>query len=318
MFIIIFSLLQSLKYNLALYGNRNLIRSNFRKISIIQQTPSLEMIGKLEGEGEFEHSVGIRTYLSQHSGIRGILKQRYTDFIVREVDTNGNVVYLKEFDNAKEFESISFKSSVTDDVMRSNKVSTENNSATIISKFLLELQLIECLDLLISKQELCDFLDKSLSKSDDCPSQIIGFSCSNKKSRTEFHNTVKKHLGLYIDTSTEVADVSVLDNASTQKNSANAAAGLSILSHIKLQSKHMKNKGGKGNIKRDRDSNQWPSGLGHYLQFTLLKENIDSMGAIQQIARNLRIKDASIGYAGTKDKRAVRKVKIYERCPYLS
>lgn len=43
---------------------------------------------------------------------------------------------------------------------------------------------------------------------------------------------------------------------------------------------------------------------GEYLHFTLFKENRDTMDAINQIARMMRIKPQSIGYAGTKDRRA--------------
>ncbi|KAJ6397715.1 hypothetical protein OIU77_018680 [Salix suchowensis] len=41
-----------------------------------------------------EPDVGILCYISQLPGFRGILKQRYADFIVNEVDTDGNVVQL--------------------------------------------------------------------------------------------------------------------------------------------------------------------------------------------------------------------------------
>ncbi|XP_021762368.1 multisubstrate pseudouridine synthase 7-like isoform X1 [Chenopodium quinoa] len=41
-----------------------------------------------------EPDVGILCYISHLPGLRGILKQRYSDFIVNEVDLNGNVVHL--------------------------------------------------------------------------------------------------------------------------------------------------------------------------------------------------------------------------------
>ncbi|CAN1285446.1 Pseudouridylate synthase 7 homolog [Linum perenne] len=41
-----------------------------------------------------EADVGILCYISKTPGFRGILKQRYSDFIVNEVDTEGNVVHL--------------------------------------------------------------------------------------------------------------------------------------------------------------------------------------------------------------------------------
>lgn len=43
---------------------------------------------------------------------------------------------------------------------------------------------------------------------------------------------------------------------------------------------------------------------GEYLHFTLYKDNRDTMDAVNQVARVLRTKPQSIGYAGTKDRRA--------------
>ncbi|KAF5019634.1 hypothetical protein F66182_8359 [Fusarium sp. NRRL 66182] len=43
---------------------------------------------------------------------------------------------------------------------------------------------------------------------------------------------------------------------------------------------------------------------GEYLHFTLFKENRDTMDAVNQIARFLKVKPQVIGYAGTKDRRA--------------
>ncbi|KAG6054815.1 hypothetical protein E4U17_003428 [Claviceps sp. LM77 group G4] len=44
--------------------------------------------------------------------------------------------------------------------------------------------------------------------------------------------------------------------------------------------------------------------VGQYVHFTLYKDNRDTMDAVSQISRLLRIKPQAIGYAGTKDRRA--------------
>lgn len=41
-----------------------------------------------------EHDAGITEYISNHSGFSGIIKQRYSDFHVNEIDSEGNVVTL--------------------------------------------------------------------------------------------------------------------------------------------------------------------------------------------------------------------------------
>ncbi|KAL3851730.1 hypothetical protein ACJMK2_015451 [Sinanodonta woodiana] len=45
-----------------------------------------------------EGDVGITEYISSHQGFHGILKQRYSDFIVNEIDLEGNIVHLTSTD----------------------------------------------------------------------------------------------------------------------------------------------------------------------------------------------------------------------------
>ncbi|KAL6008070.1 hypothetical protein ACLOJK_033576 [Asimina triloba] len=45
-----------------------------------------------------ESDLGILCYISKLPGFRGVLKHRYSDFIVNEVDCDGNVVHLTSFD----------------------------------------------------------------------------------------------------------------------------------------------------------------------------------------------------------------------------
>ncbi|KAI1021254.1 hypothetical protein LB505_000062 [Fusarium chuoi] len=56
-------------------------------------------------------------------------------------------------------------------------------------------------------------------------------------------------------------------------------------------------RGGRGGAREEKPA-------GEYLHFTLFKENRDTMDAVNQIARFLKVKPQVIGYAGTKDRRA--------------
>ncbi|KAM0246651.1 hypothetical protein ACHAP5_004588 [Fusarium lateritium] len=62
--------------------------------------------------------------------------------------------------------------------------------------------------------------------------------------------------------------------------------------------KRGRNGGGRGGGGRDEKP------TGEYLHFTLFKENRDTMDAVNQISRFLKVKPQVIGYAGTKDRRA--------------
>jgi tRNA pseudouridine13 synthase len=80
--------------------------------------------------------------------------------------------------------------------------------------------------------------------------------------------------------------------------------------------------GGKGQNSR-RDGNRYTREFnksftvlgGDYLQFTLYKENKDTMDAINTIARLLKIKASNFGFAGTKDRRAatVQRVSVFRQ-----
>uniref|UniRef100_A0A8H7NAW2 TRUD domain-containing protein n=1 Tax=Bionectria ochroleuca TaxID=29856 RepID=A0A8H7NAW2_BIOOC len=61
-------------------------------------------------------------------------------------------------------------------------------------------------------------------------------------------------------------------------------------------------RGGRNNNASNGPREEKPSG--DYLHFTLYKENRDTLDAVNQISRMLRVKPQAIGYAGTKDRRA--------------
>lgn len=49
-----------------------------------------------------EKDVGINCYLYESTPFTGIIKHKCTDFIVREIDREGNITYLTEFAKFKE------------------------------------------------------------------------------------------------------------------------------------------------------------------------------------------------------------------------
>lgn len=55
---------------------------------------------------------------------------------------------------------------------------------------------------------------------------------------------------------------------------------------------------------RNNNKHREEKPAGDYLHFTLYKDNRDTMDAVNQISRMLRVKPQVIGYAGTKDRRA--------------
>uniref|UniRef100_A0A2C9KBZ3 Tyrosine-protein kinase ephrin type A/B receptor-like domain-containing protein n=1 Tax=Biomphalaria glabrata TaxID=6526 RepID=A0A2C9KBZ3_BIOGL len=70
-------------------ASKESIRSNDIGISV--EVPPAEKLLPLT-----ESQAGITEYLSDHEGFSAIIKQRYSDFIVHEIDKEGNVVHLTD------------------------------------------------------------------------------------------------------------------------------------------------------------------------------------------------------------------------------
>jgi hypothetical protein len=126
--------------------------------------------------------------------------------------------------------------------------------------------------------EISVFLQGACDRSDECPSQFLLAAGPSKELRTKMHQLIKKYFQPYLDSDTMTVDG---------------------VQWIRLLAKHKPLKGAK------KWRAQWPSTLPNYLKFKILKENIDTMSAVNFISKHLRIKQDTIKFAGTKDKRAV-------------
>mmetsp|Transcript_12328 Transcript_12328/g.11952 ORF Transcript_12328/g.11952 Transcript_12328/m.11952 type:complete len:767 (-) Transcript_12328:91-2391(-) len=269
------------------------------------------MDSSVTGEGVVETSVGITRYTNDALGFQGIMKQRYSDFIVREVGMDGKCSALKnisptELENAhwgqnqkllSEIEN-STNMQLVDNVINEMSVITGGvfGGATKITPSASVISEGEDIDIeqgLSPEEELRSFLFSCLEKSDDCILNFTACACPDKVSRTKLHQIVRKYLTLFVESEALEVDGEKF---------------------ILLIAKHKIQKGKSGDW---RNRNQWPDKLGNYLQFTLFKENIDSMSAAHYISKTLMTKVDSIQFAGTKDKRAVtsQKVTMYRRKP---
>jgi tRNA pseudouridine13 synthase len=250
------------------------------------------------GESHVEKMVGISLFANAAPGFQGIMKQRYSDFIVREVGLGGEVTGLKSLSTSA-LENAHFNQNVaqlseTENDSNDHLISSVMSEVSAITGGIFggppsaEAQRVETIE-----EELKHFLLGCLEKSADCPASFTACPCPDKISRTKIHQVVRKYLSTSIES--EALDVSGAK-------------------YILLRSKHKMEKGTSGDW---RSRNKWPSDLGNYLQFTLFKENIDSMSAAHVISKALVCKVDSVQFAGTKDKRAVttQKVTMYRRKP---
>lgn len=151
-----------------------------------------------------EESVGIQVYTSsEFPGFAGILKQRYSDFIVREIDINGNVAYLNEL-NAHVLEKATFSKEEAggsgggggggDD---SGSGSGDLNTTELCEKFLETMCSLVTLSE-ESQQGLRTFLMACLSRDEACPKEHVAFPCTVKETRTAAHMAIKTLAPVYL------------------------------------------------------------------------------------------------------------------------
>ncbi len=276
-----------------------------------------------------DETVGITEYLHPElNSITGILKQRFSDFIVREVTVEDEVVHLHDI-NGEELERRIFAKEKNEEICEDNTSGETFNS--LEDKFLGAMCKVYNLaqDALIcssssndvhsgSIDSLKSFIAQCESKDAECPVEWIGFPTTEKQIRSVLHGKVREVAGNLLDSTT----VTIAVGEGTITN----------MSYLKLLAKHkMKggnngnnNNGGKGqaafvNNNRKRKFDNWPEKEcgGNYLEFTMMKENIDTMSAINVLSKHLHTKPEYILYNGTKDKRGIttQKVTIYRRKP---
>ena len=235
-----------------------------------------------------EDSVGISAFANTAPSFSCILKQRFSDFIVREVDSNGKVVLLNSIDGSglekSQFTSPDSEVPITDPVLAFNELCDNIRSLSGTSP---------CGDSIT--EDFKNFFTSSITRAETAPIDYIGFPGLDKATRSSIHALFKGSLSSFIDTET------------SQSN------GVSCIRFIAL---HKASSGREKGTKQKRKRSNWPDNLGKYLRFTLLKENIDTMSAVDILGRATGGK-IKIEYYGTKDKRAVttQKCTIYQQKP---
>ncbi|XP_021282430.1 multisubstrate pseudouridine synthase 7 isoform X2 [Herrania umbratica] len=248
-------------------------KSNLTKTPVIKSSNSWTLMTTIT-----ESDVGILCFISHLPGFRGILKQRYSDFIVNEVDTEGNVVHLTSLDAPPE---------AVQEV--ETKIPDQLNKcyASEIIKF-------RSLAGDTDADRLEAFINQitSGSEEDICP--IVLSPDSDKSHRTAMHNFFKENLRFLVTDTVDGPDSSS-KCIRVRLNSGNNNKG--------RNSKKRKERGDKPYD--SRGSSHWPEHLGKFLRFHLYKENKDTQEALGLIGKLLGIQPRSFGFAGTKDKRSV-------------
>lgn len=290
-----------------------------------------------------ELKVGIKEYISPSlAGFTGILKQRYTDFLVHEITPEGEVVRLRCLD-APGWREEGQDKVVGIDEKRLRKAGTgeageveqglevqpreENSkSATVVKDIATDTQPSRptpAPDIAISEEDkssLLPFLSEenldslfalfsTLTSATSPPIRspkvkpILTNKINSKDSRTFVHHLIRRAFsGKFETTTLEGPGNEGIISITVSRNPGLTTGGRPERGSGRGGGKASRRAGGKGE-KTD------PYQKGQYLHFTLHKENRDTMDVINILGRALKlprqVQKNTFSFAGNKDKRAV-------------
>lgn len=264
-------------------------------------------------EQKKESEVGIEAYINQSSTtFEGILKQRYSDFVVNEILPNGQVVHLRSTKAPKQKQ----QNANSDDgpsphaQMNANKVSQvdESNDASLSqtgSASNAEQKTNDLPDVAdVDKAKLVDYLNESAvadllklyqsirefpsKKAHERPVVRTEFT-TDRSIRSQIHQHIREVFKSTIESTTDHDGILIL-KASNSNNRGKQQAN-----------------SWKGSQNRSLRPGKlgWLDRGGEYLHFTVHKENKDTMEVISRLTRNLKCNAKNFQFAGTKDRRAV-------------
>lgn len=221
-----------------------------------------------------EKDVGITHFLSDDiPGFVGQIKQRYTDFLVNEIDNSGNVVHL----NDKGFK-MPKKPQMTKEEREANQAEELAKREGFVPDAELKKELVEIFgEVDVTKIEEVYKLGSKMESEK---------SFDDKATRTKIHQLLRKTFNDGLESVT--TDANTFKIARNTKNS-------------RVNKKQLQ--------EQTKDANgveNWGYGPSKaFLHFTLQKENKDTMDAVNIICKLLRFPTKVMRFAGTKDRRAV-------------
>ncbi|KAF1811502.1 putative pseudouridine synthase TruD/Pus7 [Eremomyces bilateralis CBS 781.70] len=270
---------------------------------------------------------GITAYVSpDRRGFSGILKQRYTDFLVNEIQLSGEVLHLDSVDYSRPKSNVpppatdapiphakngensgqevaKEEETPEDPIQQAPKEQPVDDAGAsgadgqkVTAEDVATLENIfgkSCVDSMLELYQ--NVLQNPTKKARDFKS-FTSPSIEDKEKRTCAHQAVRRILH------------SKLNTVTTDSNTIKISAGPSNRGNDARSTQ------GNGQAGRKRSGKlDWEELGGQFLHFTLYKENKDTMESLYFLASQMKMQVKSFGFAGTKDRRAVsvQRVSVY-------
>lgn len=225
-------------------------------------------------DGLRESDVGIVQHLSKEiTGFSGQIKQRYTDFLVHEIDEAGNVVHLTD----KGFKMPKKERPSAEEAKAQHEIESKRRQEFQVQPELRQ-QLVE----LLTEDDVIKIEDvyRTAQKMETTK------TFEDKSERTKIHQLLREAFN------NELESVTTDQNAfKIARSGRNSRVSRQVL------------------VEQNKDSNgveNWGYGpTKEFLHFTLYKENKDTMDAVNLLTKFLRMPSRAVRFAGTKDRRGV-------------
>ncbi|OQS05466.1 tRNA pseudouridine synthase D (TruD) [Thraustotheca clavata] len=279
-----------------------------------------------------EADVGIRSFVSDVKGFNGLVKQRFSDFIVREVPIErtpiarltelelpvqpkkNRSVHTMLYDAIESYLGISCEKSTSWKAKKENtngeKASSEMQGIfDVLTKRLVEKFVANGQEgqLFAMKKDIKDFAAKIAECVGEEDAELLKSFLDQlvaAKSDEEKHDLVFYFQPIHVrelrtTIHTIIREYGRLVVADTTADTSGQNTVIRLRPTLKKgKRKDMDDRGSR------RDSN-WPHNRPDYVKFVLYKKNKETVDAMQHIGKILRLNDKLFSYAGTKDKRGL-------------
>ncbi|KAH8699160.1 putative pseudouridine synthase TruD/Pus7 [Talaromyces proteolyticus] len=245
-----------------------------------------------------EAEVGITEFVSTDiPGFEGILKKRYTDFLVNEILPSGEVLHLRSTSVPANISSRPEKNAEKDKLKTSTDVEKKNGDGAAQENdappkpFEIGDDDLALLKSLFGDEAALKIIDfhASIHASPNTPprkfGQIEAGVVENKDVRTKMHINLRRIFNSLLESKTDADNNMIISAAPNRHNKSPKIF--------------------RGESGHRVDRSKWDELGGTYMHFTIYKENKDTMEVVSFLARQLKMNAKSFQFAGTKDRRGV-------------
>ncbi|BDD57494.1 hypothetical protein MPDQ_000249 [Monascus purpureus] len=275
---------------------------------VLVSTPAPALAGRsstVDAQSLKEAEVGITEFASCHNeGFSGVLKKRYTDFLVNEILPSGEVLHLRDVtvpaslrrENNKKDEGTSTGTLTgVSEATREEPAEPTKNEQQKETPAAPEVQISDEDNSLLESyfgpeiaQRIVKLHKRAMSSPKSRPGElgrISTIAISDRDLRTKIHQAIRRIFNSQLESSTDPEGIMAISAAANRFK--------------------RNTQGGRGGNSREGGRFNWDEVGGPYLHFTIYKENKDTMETISFIAHQLKMNTKSFQFAGTKDRRGV-------------